>query len=109
MCVSMKNERVSMTALLTKVTDTFRRVIIVKHTWNAKAAKLSPTAVLINRTGVTTMTPINVSLSRRIATRVKVTSSFLVCSPFRLVIRCGLNNTSRDPFLHSDHISMISF
>ena len=90
MCVSMKNERVSMTAPFSKVMEmeSFRLVVIVKHTWNAKAANLSLTAVLINRTGVTTMTPINVSLSRRTATRVKVTSTFLVCSVLLLVIHC---------------------
>ena len=96
-----------MTAPITKVSETFRRAIIVKRTWSAKAAKLSPTAALINRTGVTTMTPINVSLSRRIATRVKVCSTFLVCSLLLPVIQCGLNITSRDQFLHSDGILLI--
>ena len=68
----MKNERVTMTAPFTKVTETFRRAVLVKNSWNVKAAKPSSTAVLIDRTGVSTMTLINVSLSRRTASRVKV-------------------------------------
>ena len=109
MCVSMLKEAVPMTAPCTAVTESFRCAVLVQNTWNVKTAKPLPTTVLINRTGGSTMTPINVSLSRRTATRVKVTSTFLVCSVLHPVIHCDLNITSRDPFLHSGCIFMIFY
>ena len=76
MFVTTKNERVSTSVLFAWVTETFRRAAkVVQNTWNVKTAKPPNTAVLTNRTGGSTMTPTNVSLSRRTATRVKVTST----------------------------------